>query len=373
MLIFRILGACALALLGGGAASAQPIALFGDARLGLAYDVNNDGGVIVENGEVPKEVRAVSRVRFGVDLTGETGGIVFGGSIRADNAVAGEGGDEGQTAGNAFVSGAWGTLTYGDTNGADEQWVGDVPGDFSLTGLTEVDETRFVSNGGSFGENASEAFAPNPVARPTVRYDYSWGGFGASLSTNRDLSDVGVGAGYAAELAGGSWSVGVGYYRFAGFTEVFQTGVEVPADVDGDGAIGPDETVLLPTVLDRRIPGGEQWSAGLQADYGAFSFGMTWMTVNGQSATLGGGGAENLLVGVAWGRDALSVGAAYGRIFGTDGDLETLEGDSAWELTGQYDLGGGATVNGGVAHTYPQPGLAADSATIADFGITMSF
>ena len=34
----------ASALLIGGVASAQGIALFGDARLGLGYNINNDGG-----------------------------------------------------------------------------------------------------------------------------------------------------------------------------------------------------------------------------------------------------------------------------------------------------------------------------------------
>ena len=35
----------ASALLVGGIASAQGIALFGDARLGLGYNINNDGSV----------------------------------------------------------------------------------------------------------------------------------------------------------------------------------------------------------------------------------------------------------------------------------------------------------------------------------------
>ena len=78
------------------------------------------------------------------------------------------------------MSGSWGTLTYGDTNGADEQWVGDVPGDYSLTGLGELDETRFVSNGGDFGSDFGANFADNPVARPTVRYDFDIMGFGLS-------------------------------------------------------------------------------------------------------------------------------------------------------------------------------------------------
>ena len=105
----------------------------------------------------------------------------------------------------------------GDTNAADEQWVGDVPGDFSLTGLGDLDETRYVSNGGSFGGDSGNSFASNPFARPTIRYDFDIMGFGMSVSSNRDLTDIGVGAGYAADFGGGSWSVGGGYYKFDEF------------------------------------------------------------------------------------------------------------------------------------------------------------
>ena len=115
------------------------------------------------------------------------------------------------------MSGSFGTLTFGDTNGADEQWVGDVPGDYSLTGLSDLDETRFISNGGSFGKDSGSNFAYNPFARPTIRYDFDIMGFGMSVSSNRDLTDIGVGAGYAADFGGGSWSAGVGYYKFDGF------------------------------------------------------------------------------------------------------------------------------------------------------------
>ena len=113
------------ALLVGGVASAQGIALFGDARLGLGYNIFNDGSVRTETNadgtvDTPDDLRAISRVRFGVNMTGETdSGITFGATIRADNSGSGEegggqGGTLGQTAGSVFVSGSWGTLTYGE-------------------------------------------------------------------------------------------------------------------------------------------------------------------------------------------------------------------------------------------------------------------
>jgi outer membrane protein OmpU len=353
-------------------ASAQGIALFGDARLGLGYNINNDGGVDIEttdNGDgsftedFTDDLRAISRVRFGVNMTGETdSGITFGATIRADNSQNGQGGEIGQRAGSVFVSGSWGTLTYGDTNAADEQWVGDVPGDYSVTGLTEVDETKFISNGGTFGSGEGSSFASNPFARPTVRYDFDIAGFGASVSTNRDLTDIGVGAGYSADFGGGSWNIGVGYYDFSEFTAFGDT----------------------PPITTTFIPAGHQWSAGLKGEYGSWGFGITYTSLDTDEDADGVDfKADNLLVGASAGFGAWSVGAVYGNIMNGEGGLEDFDGSQAYGLTAQYDLGGGATVNGGVFQSYDQPlrtfeedGTVTtefDSAVIADFGIVMSF
>jgi outer membrane protein OmpU len=370
----------ASALLIGGIASAQGIALFGDARLGLGYNINNDGGVNLEfddqgNLEVTDDLIAVSRVRFGVNMTGETdSGITFGATIRADNAIGGNGGptDAGQTAGSVFVSGSFGTLTMGDTNAADEQWVGDVPGDFSLTGLGELDETKYISNGGSFGNDTGNDFAANPEARPTIRYDFDIMGFGISVSSNRDLTDVGVGAGYAADFGGGSWSAGVGYYSFDNFTQVTGTTLEfIPGTND-----------VVPVTSTREIPSGEQWSLGLSADFDAFAFGVTYVDLSSDTNAFGSVEAQNLLLGGSFTFDAWSVGAVYGKVLNASGDddfdaFDTLDGTDSYELSAQYDLGGGAALMGGVRRTYNlginEDGSEADAAWIGDFGISMSF
>jgi outer membrane protein OmpU len=377
------------ALLIGGIASAQGIALFGDARLGLGYNINNEGGVLTEDedGEfsTPDDLRAVSRVRFGVNMTGETdSGITFGATIRADNSQNGQGGDFGQRAGSVFVSGSFGTLTFGDTNAADEQWVGDVPGDYSLTGLSDLDETRFISNGGDFGTDSGSSFASNPFARPTIRYDFDIMGFGMSVSSNRDLTDIGVGAGYAADFGGGAWSAGLGYYKFDSF---LQTGDAGTAEVEiCDGLVDPVTgdclgeliDVLVPVApVDAVIPDGEQWSIGLNGDYEAFAFGLTYAKLNSDTATVGEFDADNLLIGASFTFDAWSVGGVYGKILNAEGALEDLDGDDSYELSAQYDLGGGASINGAVRRTYNIIGLDGDadgdSAWIGDFGIKMAF
>jgi outer membrane protein OmpU len=361
----------ASALLIGGVASAQGIALFGDARLGLGYNIDNDGGLLTDaDGDAPDDLRAVSRVRFGVNMTGETdSGITFGGTIRADNAINGQGGSgssSGQRAGSVFVSGSWGTLTFGDTNGADEQWVGDVPGNYSLTGMGDLNETKFVSNGGSFGNDTGNTFASNPEARPTVRYDFDIMGFGVSVSSNRDLTDVTVGLGYAADFGGGSWTVGAGYNTYDSFEQVGDPVYSV------DPVTG-DVVITTPTNF---FPDGEQWSVGLGGEYDAFAFGVTYVKLTSDTDTDGNVEVDNILVGASYSFDAFSVGAVYGNILSAEGgeDINAADGDDSFVITGEYDLGGGASINGGIGQTYGGTGDdGQDSATFADFGIKMAF
>jgi outer membrane protein OmpU len=275
--------------------------------------------------------------------------------------------------GSVFVSGAFGTLTFGDTNGADEQWVGDVPGDFSLTGLTELDETLFVSNAGDFGTGGGGSFAENPFGRPTVRYDFDIMGFGISASSNRDLTDIAVGTGYAADFGGGSWSIGVGYNTFESFDATVDTQTITVVDVDGNEVeIEGDEIIGT-------FPDGEQWSVGLNGEYDAFGFGVTYVNLSTDDNPAGESfDADNLLVGASFGWEAWSFGVVYGNILSADGALDELDGDSSWEVSAQYDLGGGASINAGVQQTYDLLILGdeeegGDSATVADFGIKMAF
>jgi outer membrane protein OmpU len=374
--------AAAAALLVGGAASAQGIALYGDARLGLGYNIDNDGGTLVDDdGSTPDDLRAVSRVRFGVNMTGETdSGITFGAEIRADNAEGGQGGEDGQTEGSVFVSGSFGTLSYGDVDGADYYRVGDVPGNYSLTGLGDYNETLFVSDGGDFGSDGGRSFAANPFALPTVRYDYDIAGFGLSLSSNRDLTDIGVGAGYSADFGGGSWTAGVGYYKFDAFVAF---GESTQFAVCGNGDVDPATGECLGELVvvegepaEEVFPDGEQWSIGLNGEYESFALGVTYIKIDSDTADIGEFDADNLLLGASVTLDAWSFGLNYGKFLNAKGELEDLDGDDTYALSGQYDLGGGATVNGGVRRTYNIPELDdgdGDSAWIGDFGISMNF
>ncbi len=340
--LFATTALAALAV--GGMASAQGVSLFGSARMGLGYGINNDGTVNLDSeGKPSDDLRAVSRVRFGVNMTGETNsGITFGATIRADNAIGGTGGTLGQTAGDVFVSGAFGTLTMGDTNGADEQWVGDLVGDYSLTGLGDLDETAFISNGGSFGNDDTNDFFADPNARPTIRYDFEIAGFGLSLSSNKDLNSVGVGGGYAGEFAGGTFNIGLGYYDYEEFDTIIA-----------------DELVTA--------PGGKQYSAVIGGTFGDFGGNIIYDDADSDGAAF-----QTLGAGLTAGFGDFDLGVWYRQVIDADGGLEGVDGAQAYALTGQYDLGGGATVNGGVQKNYDFLS-GGDAATTADFGISMAF
>jgi outer membrane protein OmpU len=317
--------------------------------------------------DTPDDLRVVSRVRFGVNMTGETdSGITFGATIRADNAQGGQGGSNGQTEGNVFVSGEWGTLTFGDTNGADEQWIGDV-NEVGLTCLGCQNETLFVSNGGGFGDDPNN-FASNPFARPTIRYDFDLMGFGLSLSSNRDLTDIGVGGGYAGEFGGTAFNIGVGYYNFEEFDTTSSTATFVEV-VDTDGNI-----VLVPGIPEDEVltvGAGEQWSAALGVDFDLFSGKVVWTKLTADDTDAE---AQELLIGLGAGFDAWSVDAYYGQIIDASGAaaFDDVDGLQSYGLGVTYDLGGGARVEGGVASVWDL-GIADDGFVVADFGIGMAF
>ncbi len=344
----------------GGMASAQGISLFGSARLGLGYGINNDGTVRREtDGSPSNDPTAISRVRFGVNMTGETNsGITFGATIRADNAAGGNGGGTsgvGQTDGSVFVSGSFGTLTFGDTNGADEQWVGDLVGDYSLTGLGDLDETAFISNGGGFGNDDTNNIFNDPNARPTVRYDFEIAGFGVSVSTNKMLNSVGVGAGYSGSFSGGTFNVGAGYYDYTEF--------------DSTNFPGANGAIVT-------VPGGKEYSAVIGGTYGEFGANVIY-----NNADSDGNSFQTLGLGLTAGFGDYDVGAWYRKVIDAGGAIAGWDGADAYGISAQYDLGGGATVMGGVVRTYDTDATTfngatldgTEAATVADFGISMAF
>ncbi len=327
-------------------AAAGTIEVFGDARIGLGYNINNNGTLQVKDDgdgglEPGEELRAISRVRFGVTMTGESdSGIAFGATIRADNSGAGQGGTLGQRAGNVFASGAFGTLTYGDVDGADLRRVGNIDQTTGRTGLTQLgeqDDTLFLSNGGGSGPDEDGVTAGGDRnARPSLRYDFDLERLGFSVSTDRDLGSVVVGAGYSAEIGPGALRFGLGY-----------------ADIESYG-----------TPSGGLVPDTEQYSAGLSGRYGSISGAAFYLLSDGAD----GSEIEQAVFGAAYDRAGLRINGWYNRILTAKGEygFGALPQDDALGIGASYALGPGASLIGGYVRDFA-------SNDRADFGIALRF
>ncbi len=323
-----LLATSAFALM-AGAASAE-ISLSGSARMGLLY-----------NGE---DVNFTSRARIQFTASGETDtGLAFGYSVRADQ--SGDAND-GMGAGSVFVSGAFGKLSMGDVVGAAEAAVGDLNG-VGLTGLGDFSDTVYITGDGA------EVGTDNPV----ILSEYTAGAFSGYLSANDG------------NLAGG--------------------------DLFGVGASGGDDDQAL--------------ALGVKYSTDAYSFSLGYETLDPAAA---GDDLSHIVLGATATFGTTTVKAIYGQGDGgaiDDFDQYGISASSAFGATtvtafykkvdfgvadadvdaiglgASYDLGGGASIVGGIvnydvgaafpAAFAPTGGTGVDPTgeTVADIGLNFTF
>jgi outer membrane protein OmpU len=321
--------------------AAAEVTLSGDARMGIFND-------FVAPGETDG-TGFTSRARVTFTMAGETdGGLAFGASFRADNA----GGAAAGTAGSVFISGAFGKLSMGDVDGAAAAAVGHVDG-VGLTGLGDFNENIFIANGGFDNEDifdTDEALTGDPSAL----YEYTAGSLTLTASVTQPtftfdaFGDTYSGDAYA---LGAAYTVG-DYKVSIGYEKLDVQSVTVPADnVKADHwIIGADATFGQITVKAR------YGSADLDENGAAFA------------------DLKQTALSATYAMDALSV-----TVYGSQKDVDNgvganlLEVD-AYGIGASYDLGGGASVRGGVAKVKTKLG-AADSVsdTAFDLGVAFSF
>ena len=312
----KLLLASTALVLSAGMATAQGVRVTGDARMGVAYtSVGSDN------------FRFVARARTTFTGSGTTdGGLSFGMSFRVDNGAGAVGGGAGLTAmsgGNVFISGAFGRLTMGDVDGAAEWIVGDLHG-VGLTGNTGIGqyhEFAYLANDHSGSPSAT-------ANRPAARYQYSMGDFRFAVSANNPGA-----------TAPQVWSIGAAF-DFQGFT--FGIGYEnEAAGVDG--------------VLSTAANSASHWIIGASGSFADVSFRAAY----GQ-ASVGGVSQEQYGISVAAGiMPGTSVRAFYRN------DFANVD---FYGLGFTYDLGGGASLVGGIARDTTGTGT-----TQADFGVALRF
>ena len=290
--------------------AAAEVSLSGSAEIG-----------IFDNGTSDAQFHSDMDVTF--SLSGESdNGLTFGATIDLDEVgnddapLAGDDlGDGIDAAGDneehtVFISGSFGTVTMGDTDGALDWALTEV---LFNNGSIQDDEEHggYDGNGGLDGDNDGQV----------LRYDYSFGAFAVAASAELDDTgsgdDIyGIGFKYDADLGGIDLSLGLGYQ-------------------DGGATFGDVTGVSVTAAFDNGLTAG--------IDY--------WDASTGQ---------DHIGIGVGYTIDALSLSANYGE-FGT--------GNDGFGLTVGYDLGGGAVVQFG----YGDSTVAGVSNDTYSLGIAMSF
>jgi len=295
-----------------GAASAE-VSLSGAAEMGL---LGGDG----------IETQFIQSVDVRFSLSGETdGGLTFGATIDLDDAMdmTLNGNDSVDVATSdqwadftVFISGNFGTVTMGDTDGAMD-WALTEAGNIANPGSIADNETIHWGYLGSYLDGSYDG--------QILRYDNTFGDFGVALSV--ELDDTGaldagyaVGFKYNAELAGLDLALGLGYQAID--EDLGRSCVaEICTGQYLESAVGFSVT----TAFDNGL------SAGLA--YTQFA------------AVSGDEDVTHVGVGFGYAMDAFAVHLNYGQ-YDSDAFADPITG---FGLTAAYDLGGGAAVNLGYA------------------------
>lgn len=331
----KVLIATTALVLSAGYAAAE-VSVSGDGRMGFIYDGN--------------DLQFSSRARVKFTLTGESdSGLSFGGSFRVDQQDDAGGKASNGTAGSVYVSGSYGKLTMGDVASASEV----INGDLYSVGYTD----------GAFGGDLEEinyltADGNNLNQGPNALYEYSINGFNIAASMT-DGSQVACNAvvgtlactdagRLADEDTNTAYSVAVGYdlngYKLGlGYAD------------DGDAS---------EIVLSAEATFNEFTVKGIYQDLSDVEDVVGGTTLVEYDRTFGLAAKYDMSNGVGvqafWRRDQFtSTLIATG--------AETDEDFDSFGIGASYDLGGGATLAGGIMDSDYQDD------TVADMGIRFTF
>ncbi len=314
----KVLLASSVLALSAGFASAE-ITFSGSAVMGVG-----DNGDSLDNG-----VRSIMETYLTANASGETDtGLAFGfettiASYDTDGGLN----DDGTS---VYISGAWGKLSMGSVAEADE-----MPGSFSdiggLSGLGVDDVAESYTGdeaGGDFGDRESH----------DVNYTYSGGALTAAISAQIGAQNDGDGEGdgYALGLkySFGDAYVGIGYN---------DDGFDTYTDLSG--------------AVTTLYAGGTFGAFGVKAMYSDYNADSDSFADDGNAFGLH----------VSYTVEALTLSAQY-----AESDAIGSHGNSyeAFGVGAAYDLGGGASVVGGVAKITDYD---RDDETVWETGFSFSF
>jgi outer membrane protein OmpU len=335
-----------------GVASAE-VAVTGWAEMGL-FGGDNAMGMGIET-QFFTDIDVLFR------MSGETdNGLTFGAGVDLDENGAFTVNDDGGAF--VFLSGNFGTVTMGDTDGAldwalTEAWVGNA-------GSIADDETAHAGALGSYGDGAYDG--------QILRYDNTFGDFGVAVSVEMDD-----------DLSPASGTPGDGITRDTGFAIGFRYGMDMGgADLNvGVGYQFIDVANYLPGNLSSTMIPAQDFDGnydifGISATVASngFSAGIEYTDFSANNAAEEE--ATHIGIGAGYTSGAFTISANYG-IWDYSSDVAMWNGDiTGFGLAAAYDLGGGASINAGygVSDYSDIPALAATSSMETfSLGVAMSF
>ncbi|MEO1679153.1 MAG: porin [Pseudomonadota bacterium] len=356
LVAFAGVAAAQTTLTGGGGPGT--ITITGNAEIGVigATSTIDHSEAGQDDSEIDQKAQFWNSIDMDIGYAGQTdGGLTFGADFDIDEAdnLGNNTDDMGIT---VFISGDFGTITMGDTDGAIDRVVTDM-GDIGNPGSINDAETVHIGYQGGFLDGQGDG--------QVVRYDYTFDAFQVAVSVEQhddcigggdivsadgpgapddcDDDEVtwGIGFGYEFEFAGGSVDLGLGYQDASNVDSVFI----ISNDVDDTGSINDvagaeanTDAAQASLLDDGETEVGSAQMIGVGAvvnlDNG-FSAGFTYTDTSFENVD------DNLThigVGVGYSFDAFSVHFNYGQY-----EIEdfTLTG---FGLAAGYDLGGGASV-----------------------------
>lgn len=301
-----------------GAAAAAEVTLSGYAEMGIA------GGDLIET-QFHNDVV----VNFNYSGTMDNG-VEFGGKVQLGDTNGGGAINGAPTFDDEafWVSGTFGKITLGETDGAFDWALSEI---YTGSALTDDHSTH----AGAYWFTGLDATYDNQI----MRYEYSFGDFAAGLSAEMDDTGVGdtvfgLGGKWSGQMGGMDVGVGLGYQ---------DNGVNSVWGLSASAAMS-----------------------------NGFSVALGYADLDGTSDTVGNGVLSDswMGVGVAYTTGALTVGVNYGKY---DAAVAGVSDPSGWGVVANYDLGGGAVAMAGYGSS--DNGLAGNGAGDNSFslGLGLSF
>jgi outer membrane protein OmpU len=198
------------ALVATAGVAAADVTVTGSAEMGIASsDTLTAPGGGVANAIVTTTEGFFTTADIRFTMSGEAdNGLTFGAVIDLEDATEQSNNVDvlnGTADYNVFISGDFGTLTMGDTDGALD-WAMTEAGNVGNPGTIADDETAHAGYQGSYGDDINSG--------QILRYDYTIGDFGIALSVEGpDDNDMGyaIGFRYGFDFAGGRLNLGAGF------------------------------------------------------------------------------------------------------------------------------------------------------------------